>query len=70
VWFGYFFDIYQVEGKYGAKLARDKDIRFNALTIWEEGWHNNHHHNPRNAKFGEKWWEVDLGYLFVKLIKQ
>ena len=28
VWFGYFFNIYQVEGKYGARLARDKDIMF------------------------------------------
>ncbi len=26
VWFGYFFNIYQVEGKYGAKLVRDKEI--------------------------------------------
>lgn len=28
VWFGYFFNIYEVEGKYGAKLARDRDILF------------------------------------------
>jgi fatty-acid desaturase len=28
VWFGYFFNIYQVEGKYGAKLLKDKHILF------------------------------------------
>jgi len=28
VWFGYFFNIYEVEGKYGARLAKDKDILF------------------------------------------
>jgi stearoyl-CoA desaturase (delta-9 desaturase) len=34
-----------------------------------EGWHNNHHNNPANPKFGEKWWELDVGWWFIKLIK-
>jgi stearoyl-CoA desaturase (delta-9 desaturase) len=34
-----------------------------------EGWHNNHHNNSSNPKFGEKWWEVDLGWWAVKLIR-
>lgn len=35
-----------------------------------EGWHNNHHNDPANPNFGVKWWEFDLGYQFVKLIRQ
>jgi len=63
-----------LEHKFGYRTYETKDKAmnnwFNAWTVWGEGWHNNHHHNPGNAKFGEKWWEVDLGYLFVKLVRQ
>lgn len=34
-----------------------------------EGWHNNHHNNPRKHYSGEKWWEWDLMGLLIKLIK-
>ena len=27
-----------------------------------EGWHNNHHANPRSARLGHEWWQFDLGY--------
>jgi fatty-acid desaturase len=33
-----------------------------------EGWHNNHHSEPWNSKFGKKWWEFDLGYIIINLI--
>jgi len=36
--------------------------------MWGEGWHNNHHHSPNNARFGEKWWEVDLGHAFIRML--
>jgi fatty-acid desaturase len=39
------------------------------LLVSGEGWHNNHHKNPSNPKFGKKWWEVDLGYYIIKVIK-
>lgn len=38
-----------------------------ALAFFGE-WHNNHHNQPRNAKHGEKWWEIDIGYYFIKLL--
>ena len=28
-----------------------------------EGWHNNHHADPRSAKHGHRWWEVDVTFL-------
>lgn len=36
--------------------------------MWGEGWHNNHHHRPSAASFGERWWEIDVGHMLIKLI--
>ena len=30
-----------------------------------EGFHNNHHANPRSARMGEAWYELDLGWCLV-----
>ena len=38
--------------------------------MWGEGWHNNHHNQPNNAAFGEKWWEFDIGTVFIKLLEK
>jgi len=32
-----------------------------------EGWHNNHHADPRSARHGHQWWEFDLTYLTIRL---
>jgi stearoyl-CoA desaturase (Delta-9 desaturase) len=37
---------------------------FGALGLGE-GWHNNHHAFPTSARFGLRWWQVDLGYWFI-----
>jgi len=34
-----------------------------------EGWHNNHHAKPSNYYIGEKWYEIDLMGLIIKLIR-
>ena len=34
-----------------------------AIITLGEGWHNNHHHYPRSARQGFFWWEIDLCYL-------
>lgn len=31
-----------------------------------EGWHNNHHADPRSARHGHKWWELDMTYLTIR----
>ena len=36
-----------------------------ALLSWGEGWHNNHHANPRAWSYRERWWEWDLGAVVV-----
>lgn len=50
-----------------------KNLWFNALITFGEGWHNNHHARPMNYDFGSgtsgRWWEFDLGSKIIKLIK-
>jgi fatty-acid desaturase len=37
-----------------------------ALLTFGEGWHNNHHHQPRSAAHGHRWFEVDTSYLLIR----
>ena len=39
------------------------------VLYWGEGWHNNHHADPKNYQFGQKWWQVDVGAWIIRLIK-
>ena len=39
------------------------------IFMWGEGWHNNHHRFQNRSKIGEKWWELDIGYWIIRLIK-
>lgn len=40
-----------------------------ALLAYGEGWHNNHHAYPRMAKHGHKWWEFDITWQTVRLMR-
>jgi len=45
--------------------------RNNVLIGWlaaGEGWHNNHHADPRSARQGHKWWEFDLTWMVIRLL--
>jgi stearoyl-CoA desaturase (delta-9 desaturase) len=35
-----------------------------------EGFHNNHHAHPGSAAMGEAWYEIDLGFLLVRLCER
>jgi stearoyl-CoA desaturase (delta-9 desaturase) len=35
-----------------------------------EGWHNNHHAEPRCAAHGRRWWELDVSYLTICALEQ
>jgi stearoyl-CoA desaturase (delta-9 desaturase) len=39
-----------------------------AFFIGGEELHNNHHAYPSSAKFSLKWWEFDIGWLYIRLI--
>jgi stearoyl-CoA desaturase (delta-9 desaturase) len=32
-----------------------------------EGWHNNHHAEPRCAAHGQRWWELDISYATIRV---
>jgi stearoyl-CoA desaturase (delta-9 desaturase) len=34
-----------------------------------EGWHNNHHADPRSAAHGQRWWELDVSYLTIRVLE-
>jgi fatty-acid desaturase len=39
-----------------------------ALVSNGEGWHNNHHAQPRCAAHGHRWWELDVSYLTIRAL--
>lgn len=39
-----------------------------ALLTSGEGWHNNHHADPRSARHGHRWWELDVSWLIIRLL--
>jgi stearoyl-CoA desaturase (delta-9 desaturase) len=40
-----------------------------ALVSNGEGWHNNHHAEPRCAAHGQRWWELDVSYLTIRALQ-
>ena len=51
----------------------DEDSRNNFLVGFisnGEGWHNNHHADPRSARHGHKWWEFDTTWLTIRLLEK
>jgi fatty-acid desaturase len=40
-----------------------------ALLTYGEGWHNNHHAYPRMAKHGHKWWEYDITFATIRMMR-
>jgi stearoyl-CoA desaturase (delta-9 desaturase) len=40
-----------------------------ALATFGEGWHNNHHHYPRSARQGIRWWEIDVTYRVLQALR-
>jgi stearoyl-CoA desaturase (delta-9 desaturase) len=40
-----------------------------ALISFGEAWHNNHHAFPRSARFGLRWWQVDIGAALIRALE-
>ncbi len=54
------------------RFATRDDSRNNwwvALLTFGEGWHNNHHAHPVSARHGLTWYEFDLSWLELKLLR-
>jgi stearoyl-CoA desaturase (delta-9 desaturase) len=55
------------------RFATSDDSRNNfwvALLTGGEGWHNNHHANPVSARHGLAWYEIDVNYYGIRLLKR
>ncbi len=54
------------------RFATKDDSRNNlwvALITFGEGWHNNHHAHPASARHGLTWFEFDLSWITLKLMR-
>jgi stearoyl-CoA desaturase (delta-9 desaturase) len=40
-----------------------------ALLTFGEGWHNNHHAHPTAARHGIKWYEIDVNWYGISVLK-
>jgi stearoyl-CoA desaturase (delta-9 desaturase) len=51
-------------------ITRDKsrNIGYLAPFVFGESWHHNHHAFPGSASFGLRWWRIDPGYWFIRLM--
>ena len=56
---------------------RNTDTKDTARNLWPlavwiggEELHNNHHANGASAKFSQRWFEVDIGWLYIKLLEK
>ncbi|MBB6440999.1 acyl-CoA desaturase [Phycisphaera mikurensis] len=47
---------------------RSTNLWWLALFSFGEGWHNNHHANPRSAAHGLRWFEFDITYCTIKVL--
>ena len=58
---------------FGSRRFETKDDSRNswwvALLTFGEGWHNNHHAHPTSARHGLAWYEFDISWITLKLMK-
>jgi len=55
---------------------RNTDTKDTSRNLWPwafwiggEELHNNHHADGANARFSQKWWEFDLGWMYICILK-
>lgn len=46
-----------------------RNLWWAAILTYGEGWHNNHHAYPHVAKAGWRWWEIDMTWWAIQLLK-
>jgi hypothetical protein len=39
------------------------------LGAWGENWHRNHHSDANAARFGRRWWQIDVGWYVISGLK-
>jgi len=46
-----------------------RNMWFLALLTGGEGLHNNHHEFPGSSRFAQRWWEIDLGWYTIAMLR-
>ncbi|NEP00794.1 MAG: acyl-CoA desaturase [Symploca sp. SIO2E9] len=46
-----------------------RNLWWAALLAYGEGWHNNHHAQPNVAPAGRQWWEIDITWWAIMVLK-
>lgn len=46
-----------------------RNLWWTAIIAYGEGWHNNHHAHPNVAPAGHKWWEVDITWWSIQVLR-
>ncbi len=58
---------------WGKRRFQTRDLSRNswwvALLTFGEGWHNNHHAHPTSARHGLAWYEFDISWISLKVLK-
>lgn len=47
-----------------------RNLWWAAILTYGEGWHNNHHAYPNVAKAGWKWWEIDMTWWAIQVLRK
>lgn len=52
--------------------TRDNSRNNWLVALWShgEGWHNNHHAQPRAARHGHHWWEFDMSWWMILIMEK
>jgi fatty-acid desaturase len=46
-----------------------RNLWWAAILTYGEGWHNNHHAHPNVAKAGWQWWEIDVTWWAIQVLR-
>jgi stearoyl-CoA desaturase (Delta-9 desaturase) len=51
--------------------VKDESRNISPIAIWLGGeeLHNNHHADPKSAKFKAKWFEFDIGWAYIRTLQ-
>ncbi len=55
---------------YRNHAVKDESRNITPIAIWLGGeeLHNNHHKDPKSAMFSHRWFEVDIGWMYIRLL--
>ena len=55
---------------YRNHALKDASRNITPFAIWLGGeeLHNNHHADPKSATFSHRWFEVDIGWMYIQLL--